>query len=127
MSNMLDICKKIRTRERESRDIQRPETVEMQTEAKLIEEFKKSDTFIKCCDAMIAHEVLIHIRQNNKHPTDGDLREMASMAKQLDRQFQEWHNNPNLGTIEKIQYNVAKAMRQKNKDYKTEAIEHRRE
>jgi len=122
MPYLLDVCKKTKIRGNEERETNMPATDESLKLRKLMEEFKKSETFIKCCEARIAHTALIYISQNNELPSGENLREMAKKAKELDRQFQEWDNNPNLSIMEKIMYKTAKAMRETNQEYYDEYV-----
>lgn len=122
MPIMLDICKKTKIRGNEERETTKPESSEALMQRQMIEEFKRSETFVKCCKARIAHDVLVHIGQKNEIPTDERMAEMATKAKEHDREFHEWDNNPNLDVMEKIMHKTAKNMRELNQEYYDEYV-----
>jgi len=88
----------------------------------MVKDYKDSETFLWCCEKMIAHDALVYIEQNVKFPEQIELNKYLTATKETRETYDELHNKREFTGYDSLRYNWAKDLIQANQNYYDEYI-----
>jgi len=117
MGTIRKICNEKMTNKHLETNARNPEQEKWNSTNDLIAKFKLTDQFAWCCKNMIGNDVIVHIRDTGKTPTQEQIQKLLGGRESFTRNMDDMKHDNDLSEMELAVYKTGKSLDHKNREY----------